>query len=241
MAYVSMKQMLETGVHFGHQTRRWNPKMRPFIFGARNGIHIIDLQQTVKLYRTAHDKIVETVANGGRVRQFHVTNRWMGGTLTNFATIQKSIERLKKLEAMFADGSVNRYQKKEILTLQREMAKLELTLGGIKDMDRLPQLAFIIDPNREEIAVKECRKLGIPIVAVTDTNCDPDVIDYIIPGNDDAIRAIKLFVTAMAEACLEGEAMRKDSKNKDAEEELKKAADAEAKAEEAPAVEAAAE
>ena len=242
MAYVSMKQMLETGVHFGHQTRRWNPKMRPFIFGARNGIHIIDLQQTVKLYRTAHDKIVETVANGGRVLfigtkrqaqeavaaeagragQFHVTNRWMGGTLTNFATIQKSIERLKKLEAMFADGSVNRYQKKEILTLQREMAKLELTLGGIKDMDRLPQLAFIIDPNREEIAVKECRKLGIPIVAVTDTNCDPDVIDYIIPGNDDAIRAIKLFVTAMAEACLEGEAMRKDSKNKDAEEELKK-------------------
>ena len=202
MAYVSMKQMLETGVHFGHQTRRWNPKMRPFIFGARNGIHIIDLQQTVKLYRTAHDKIVETVANGGRVvvigtkrqaqeavaaeagraGQFHVTNRWMGGTLTNFATIQKSIERLKKLEAMFADGSVNRYQKKEILTLQREMAKLELTLGGIKDMDRLPQLAFIIDPNREEIAVKECRKLGIPIVAVTDTNCDPDVIDYIIPG-----------------------------------------------------------
>ena len=180
-------------------------------------------------------------AEAGRAGQFHVTNRWMGGTLTNFATIQKSIERLKKLEAMFADGSVNRYQKKEILTLQREMAKLELTLGGIKDMDRLPQLAFIIDPNREEIAVKECRKLGIPIVAVTDTNCDPDVIDYIIPGNDDAIRAIKLFVTAMAEACLEGEAMRKDSKNKDAEEELKKAADAEAKAEEAPAVEAAAE
>ena len=262
MAYVSMKQMLETGVHFGHQTRRWNPKMRPFIFGARNGIHIIDLQQTVKLFRTAHDKLVETVAKGGKVLfigtkrqaqeavaaeagragQFHVTNRWMGGTLTNFATIQKSIERLKKLEAMFEDGSVNRYQKKEVLTLQREMAKLELTLGGIKNMDRLPQIAFIIDPNREEIAVKECRKLGIPIVAVTDTNCDPDLIDYIIPGNDDAIRAIKLFVTAMAEACLEGEAMRKDAKNKDAEEELKKAAAAEEKAEEAPvAAEAAAE
>ena len=223
MAYVSMKQMLETGVHFGHQTRRWNPKMRPFIFGARNGIHIIDLQQTVKLYRTAHDKIVETVANGGRVLfigtkrqaqeavaaeagragQFHVTNRWMGGTLTNFATIQKSIERLKKLEAMFADGSVNRYQKKEILTLQREMAKLELTLGGIKDMDRLPQLAFIIDPNREEIAVKECRKLGIPIVAVTDTNCDPEELDYIIPGNDDAIRAVKLITSKMADAVIE--------------------------------------
>ncbi len=247
MAYVSMKQMLETGVHFGHQTRRWNPKMRPFIFGARNGIHIIDLQQTVKLYRTAHDKVVDTVASGGRVLfigtkrqaqeavaaeagragQFHVTNRWMGGTLTNFATIQKSIERLKKLEGMFADGSVNRYQKKEVLTLQREMDKLEATLGGIKNMDRLPQLAFIIDPNREEIAVKECRKLGIPIVAVTDTNCDPDVIDYIIPGNDDAIRAIKLFVTAIADAALEGEAMRKDAKPGDAEAELQKAAEAE--------------
>ena len=224
MAYVSMKQMLETGVHFGHQTRRWNPKMRPFIFGARNGIHIIDLQQTVKLYRTAHDKIVETVANGGRVLfigtkrqaqeavaaeagragQFHVTNRWMGGTLTNFATIQKSIERLKKLEAMFADGSVNRYQKKEILTLQREMAKLELTLGGIKDMDRLPQLAFIIDPNREEIAVKECRKLGIPIVAVTDTNCDPDDVEYGIPANDDAIRSVKLLADFIADAVVAG-------------------------------------
>ena len=230
MAYVSMKQMLETGVHFGHQTRRWNPKMRPFIFGARNGIHIIDLQQTVKLFRTAHDKIVETVANGGKVLfigtkrqaqetvaseaaragQPSVTNRWMGGTLTNFVTIQKSIERLKKLEGMFADGSINRYQKKEILVLQRELDKLNLTLGGIKDMDSLPQLVFIIDPHREEIAVKECRKLGIPIVAVTDTNCDPDVIDYIIPGNDDAIRAIKLFVNAMAEACIEGAAQSKE-------------------------------
>ncbi|WP_273525418.1 30S ribosomal protein S2 [Mailhella massiliensis] len=230
MAYVSMKQMLDTGVHFGHQTRRWNPKMRPFIFGARNGIHIIDLQQTVKLFRTAHDKIVETVANGGKVLfigtkrqaqeavaaeaaragQPSVTNRWMGGTLTNFVTIQKSIERLKKLEAMFADGSINRYQKKEILSFQRELDKLNLTLGGIKDMDSLPQLVFIIDPHREEIAVKECRKLGIPIVAVTDTNCDPDVIDYIIPGNDDAIRAIKLFVNAMAEACIEGAAQSKE-------------------------------
>ena len=223
MAYVSMKQMLETGVHFGHQTRRWNPKMRPYIFGARNGIHIIDLQQTVKLFRVAYDKVVDTVANGGKVlfigtkrqaqeavateatkaNQYYVTNRWMGGTLTNFVTIQKSVERLKKLEGMFADGSINRYQKKEILLLEREMQKLEQTLGGIKNMDRLPQLAFIIDPHREDIAVKECRKLGIPIVAVTDTNCDPDVIDYIIPGNDDAIRAIKLFVTAFSEACQE--------------------------------------
>jgi small subunit ribosomal protein S2 len=232
MAYVSMKQMLETGVHFGHQTRRWNPKMRPYIFGARNGIHIIDLQQTVTLFRTAYDKMVDTVAKGGKVLfigtkrqaqesisveaaragQYHVANRWMGGTLTNFVTIQKSVERLKKLEGMFEDGSINRYQKKEILLLEREKNKLEETLGGIKNMDRLPQLAFIIDPNREEIAVRECRKLGIPIVAVTDTNCDPDLIDYIIPGNDDAIRAIKLFVTACAEACMEGEAMNKDSK-----------------------------
>ena len=180
MAYVSMKQMLETGVHFGHQTRRWNPKMRPFIFGARNGIHIIDLQQTVKLYRTAHDKIVETVANGGRVLfigtkrqaqeavaaeagragQFHVTNRWMGGTLTNFATIQKSIERLKKLEAMFADGSVNRYQKKEILTLQREMAKLELTLGGIKeDMDRAEAYRVELRGREELAGLVDCSKM----------------------------------------------------------------------------------
>ncbi len=231
MAYVSMKQMLETGVHFGHQTRRWNPKMRPYIFGARNGIHIIDLQQTVKLYRIAHDKVVDTVAKGGKVifigtkrqaqeavaaeasksGQYYVTNRWMGGTLTNFQTIQKSIDRMKKLETMFEDGTINKYQKKEILSLQRELDKLRLVLGGIREMERLPQLAFIIDPHRESIAVSECRKLGIPIVAVTDTNCDPDVIDFIIPGNDDAIRAIKLFVGHIAEACREGDAMRKDS------------------------------
>ena len=233
MAYVTMKQMLETGVHFGHQTRRWNPKMKPYIFGARNGIHIIDLQQTLKLFKDAYDKMADVVAKGGKVlfigtkrqaqeavaseasraNQYYVTNRWMGGTLTNFVTIQKSIERLKKLESMFEDGSINRYQKKEILLLEREMHKLEESLGGIKNMDRLPQLAFIIDPNREDIAVKECRKLGIPIVAVTDTNCDPDNIDFIIPGNDDAIRAIKLFVTAFAEACMDGEAMKKDERN----------------------------
>ena len=250
MAYVTMKQMLETGVHFGHQTRRWNPKMRPYIFGARNGIHIIDLQQTVKLFRVAYDKVVETVANGGKVlfigtkrqaqeavaaeatraNQYYVSFRWMGGTLTNFVTIQKSIERLKKLEGMFADGSINRYQKKEVLLLEREVAKLEQALGGIKGMERLPQLAFIIDPNREDIAVKECRKLGIPIVAVTDTNCDPDVIDYVIPGNDDAIRAIKLFVGAFAEACIEGEAAARD-KGDNAEEAMEQAAAAETAAE----------
>ena len=231
MPYVSMKQMLETGVHFGHQTRRWNPKMRPFIFGARKGIHIIDLQQTVKLYRKAHDFIAETVARGGKIifvgtkRQaqdvikaeaercgmFHVTNRWLGGTLTNYQTIRTSIGRLKKLEAMFEDGSVNRFLKKEIVGMEREVAKLNLTLGGIKDMEEPPAAAFIIDPHREEIAVKECRKLGIPIVAVDDTNCETDLIDYVIPGNDDAIRAIKLFAAAMADACVEGLASAKDS------------------------------
>lgn len=261
MAYVSMKQMLETGVHFGHQTRRWNPKMRPFIFGARNGIHIIDLQQTVKLFQKAHDFLSDTVAAGGKVifvgtkrqaqeavkseagraGQFYVTNRWMGGALTNFATIKKSIERLKKLEGMFADGTINKYAKREILTFQREVEKLNLSLGGIKDMDGLPQAAFIIDPKREEIAVLECRKLGIPIVAVVDTNCDPDLIDYVIPGNDDAIRAIKLFVNSMAEACMEGDARRKDASGggKADEADAVEAMTAKAAEAEAPAAEAA--
>ena len=231
MPYVTMKQMLETGVHFGHQTRRWNPKMRPFIFGARKGIHIIDLQQTVKMYRKAHDFISDTVARGGKVifvgtkRQaqdvikseaercgmFHVTNRWLGGTLTNYQTIRSSIARLKKLETMFEDGSVSRFLKKEVVRMEREVTKLNLTLGGIKNMEEPPAAAFVIDPHREEIAVKECRKLGIPIVAVVDTNCDPDLIDYIIPGNDDAIRAIKLFSSAMADACIEGQASTKDT------------------------------
>ncbi len=230
MAYVTMKQMLETGVHFGHQTRRWNPKMRPYIFGARNGIHIMDLQQTVKLFQRAHDRVVETVANGGKVifigtkRQaqesvrgeaercgmYFVTNRWMGGTLTNFQTIRRSIERLKRLETMFEDGTINRFTKKEILQFQREMDKLNTVLGGIKDMETTPALAFIVDPKREAIAVNECRKLGIKIMAIVDSNCDPDLIDYVIPGNDDAIRAIKLFVTAIADGCLEGQAAQKD-------------------------------
>ena len=230
MAYVTMKQMLETGVHFGHQTRRWNPKMRPYIFGARNGIHIMDLQQTVKMFATAHDFIVNTVAKGGKVlfigtkRQaqesvkaeaeragmFYVTHRWMGGTLTNFQTIKKSIDRLKTLEQMFEDGSISRYTKKEAVGMNREVKKLNLALGGIKDMSDAPKAAFVIDPKREQIAIQECRKLGIPVVAVVDSNCDPDMVDYIIPGNDDAIRAIKLFATHMADACLEGAAMQKD-------------------------------
>lgn len=241
MAYVTMKQMLETGVHFGHQTRRWNPKMRPYIFGARNGIHIIDLQQTVKMFQKAHDFIAETVAQGGkvmfvgtkpqareiikqeaaRVGMFSVTHRWMGGTMTNFQTIRSSIQRLKKLETMFEDGTVNRFVKKEIVRMQRDVEKLNLALGGIKDMESLPQAAFVIDPNREDIAIQECRKLNIPVVAVVDTNCDPDLIDFIIPGNDDAIRAIKLFSASIADACTEGAARMRDM-----DEAAEKAADA---------------
>ncbi|MEF2145830.1 MAG: 30S ribosomal protein S2 [Desulfovibrionaceae bacterium] len=232
MAYVTMKQMLETGVHFGHQTRRWNPKMRPYIFGSRNGIHIMDLQQTVKLFETAHDFIADTVAEGGKIlfvgtkRQaqdaikteaercgmFFVTHRWMGGMLTNFQTIKKSIDRLKKLEEMFEDGTINRFPKKEIVQMNREVGKLNNALGGIKDLTEPPAAMFVVDPKREHIAISECRKLGIPVVAVVDSNCDPDVVDYIIPGNDDAIRAIKLFATHIAEACMEGDARAEEAK-----------------------------
>ncbi|MGE4552360.1 MAG: 30S ribosomal protein S2 [Desulfovibrionaceae bacterium] len=262
MAYVTMKQMLETGVHFGHQTRRWNPKMRPFIFGARNDIHIIDLQQTVKLFQVAYDFIVDTVAKGGKVlfigtkRQaqeaikseaercgmFYVTNRWMGGTLTNFQTIKRSIDRLKKIEGWFEDGTITKFPKKEIVGMEREVVKLNNALGGIKDLGDLPQCAFVIDPKREHIAVQECRKLHIPVVAIVDTNCDPDVIDYVIPGNDDAIRAIKLFAAHIAEACMEGAAVRGEEQAKAEDEagaEAKAAADkkpapkAEVKAEDA--------
>ncbi|MGL4722544.1 MAG: 30S ribosomal protein S2 [Desulfovibrionaceae bacterium] len=231
MAYVSMKQMLETGVHFGHQTRRWNPKMRQYIFGVRNGIHIIDLQQTVKLYKAAHDKIVDVAASGGKILfvgtkrqaqeaimeeakrcgQFYITNRWLGGTLTNHATITQSINRLKKIDKMFEDKSTDAYNKKEILELDRERKKLEAAVGGIKDMNGLPDIVFIIDPHRETIAIKECKKLRIPVVAVTDSNCDPEPVDFVIPGNDDAIRSIKLFVAAIADATLEGIVLRKGS------------------------------
>ncbi len=226
MSYISMKEMLETGVHFGHQTRRWNPKMRPYIFGARKGIHIIDLQQTIPLFNAAYEFIQDVVAKKGKVlfvgtkRQardiiqeeaercgmFHVTQRWMGGTLTNFRTIKGRIDRLKKLEEMFEDGSINRFPKKEIVGMQRELVKLQAALGGIKNMEGYPQAGFCVDPRREDIAVQEFRRLGIPIVAVTDTNCDPDLVDYVVPGNDDAIRAIKLFAAKIADACLEGQA-----------------------------------
>lgn len=221
---LNMKELLEAGVHFGHQTRRWNPKMKPYIFGSRNGIHIIDLQRTVKLFSTAYDFVARTVADGysvifigtkkqahdsiieesDRCGMFNVVNRWLGGTLTNFQTIKKSINRLKELENMIEDGTIHRYTKKEALKMEKEMIKLERNLGGIKNMDELPGAAFIVDPKKENIAVKEVKKLGIPLIAIADTNCDPDDIDYIIPGNDDAIRAIRLVCSKIADACIEG-------------------------------------
>jgi small subunit ribosomal protein S2 len=224
MANVSMKSLLEAGVHFGHQTNKWNPKMKPFIFGARNNIYIIDLQQTVGLFQTAYNFVVSRVAEGGKVlfvgtkkqaqesiaeeagrcRMPYVNNRWLGGMLTNFVTIKKRIDRLNLLDRMFADDTVRAFPKKEILMLQKEREKLEKVLGGIRHLESLPAALFVIDPKMEEIAVSEARKLKIPIVAVVDTNCDPDLIDYIIPGNDDAIRAIKLFCSKFSEAVLEG-------------------------------------
>lgn len=231
MSYLSMKQLLEAGVHFGHQTKRWNPKMKPYIYGARNGIYIIDLQKTVNLFKTAYEFIADSVAQGGEVifvgtkkqaqesikeetercGMFYVNHRWLGGTLTNFVTIRKGIERLKYLEGIIADGSVHKFTKKEALNLDREREKLERNLGGIKEMQVLPKAMFVIDPHKERIAVLEARKLGIPLVSIVDTNCDPDEIDYIIPGNDDAIRAIRLVTAKMADACLEGKKRKEES------------------------------
>ncbi|MEK7378996.1 MAG: 30S ribosomal protein S2 [Candidatus Binatota bacterium] len=232
MAELSMKQLLEAGVHFGHQTSRWNPKMKPFIFGARNGIHIIDLQQTVTMFKDVAVFVRDLVAGGGNVLfvgtkkqaqdsireeakrcgMFHVHNRWLGGTLTNFSTIRQSIERLRKLEEMENDPRiVEALTKKEMLGLKREKEKLEQSLGGIKGMKKLPDAIFVIDPNQEEIAVKEARKLRIPVVAVIDTNCDPDMVDCKVPGNDDAIRAIRLFCAAIADAVIEGKNLYEQS------------------------------
>ena len=224
MANISMKLLLEAGVHFGHQTNKWNPKMKPYIFGARNGIYIIDLQQTVGMFQAAYEFVVDMVGSGGellfvgtkkqsqeavkeeseRSGMPYVNQRWLGGMLTNFNTINKRIERLNFLEKMFSDDSVKAFPKKEIMKLQKEMNKLEKVLGGIKIMKRLPGGLFVVDPKRESIAVKEAQKLKIPIVAIVDTNCDPDDIDYIIPGNDDAIRAIKLFSSKISDAVIEG-------------------------------------
>ncbi|MBW2149613.1 MAG: 30S ribosomal protein S2 [Deltaproteobacteria bacterium] len=239
MQSVTMKQLLESGVHFGHQTRRWNPKMKSYIFGARNGIHIIDLQQTVKLFRKAYQFLCETVADGEsvlfvgtkkqaqnavqqeamRCGMFYVNNRWLGGMLTNFHTIKKSIIRMKELEAMLRKEETSQsYTKKEILGFQRELGKLEKSLIGIKDMDRLPGAVYLIDPRKERIALNEAKKLRIPIVAIVDSNCDPDGIDYPIPGNDDAIRAISLFTARVADACVEGLELRQERLRSEVEE-----------------------
>lgn len=219
-----MKQLLEAGVHFGHQTRRWNPKMSKYIFTERNGIYIIDLQKTVKMMEHAYNFIRDLAANGGNVLfvgtkkqaqeavkeeatrcdMFYVNHRWLGGTLTNFQTIRKRIERLHELERMEEDGTFDVLPKKEVVLLKKEKAKLEKFLGGIKHMKKLPDAIFVIDPRKERIAVAEARKLNIPIVAIVDTNCDPDEVDYVIPGNDDAIRAVRLFTGKIADAILEG-------------------------------------
>ena len=227
---LTMSEMMEAGVHFGHQTKRWNPKMKTFIFGARSGIHIIDLQHSVKAFRRAFDFLVNTVAAGkpvlfvgtkkqaqdvireeaGRAGQFFVTNRWLGGTLTNFHTVKGSIERLQLIEKMATDGTFERMTKKEVIRISREREKLEKALGGIKNMGELPGAVFIIDVVKEHIAVSEARKLEIPIVAIVDTNCDPDVIDYAIPGNDDAIRSIRLFASKVSDACQLGQKLQRE-------------------------------
>lgn len=231
---ITMRQLLEAGVHFGHQTRRWNPKMRTYIFGARNGIHIIDLQKTAPLFRTAYRAVVEMISRGGhvlfvgtkkqaqevvieearRAGQFFITQRWLGGMLTNYRTVKQSIDRLKSLEKMKIDGTYEALNKKERLVREAEREKLEKNLGGIKDMPGLPSALFVIDPKHEHIAVSEANKLGIPIIAITDTNCDPDEISYVIPGNDDALRAIKLFVGKVADACIEG-SRRREAQGRD--------------------------
>jgi small subunit ribosomal protein S2 len=222
-----MKQLLEAGVHFGHQTKRWNPKMKKYIFTSRNGIYIIDLQQTVKMFRTSYD-VVRNMAAEGRTILFvgtkkqaqeaveeeakrcgapFVNQRWLGGMLTNFQTIRKSLDRLQRLSEIGTDGTAEKLPKKEVLKLEKERVKMEKVLGGIRELRRVPDALFVVDPSREQIAVLEARRLGVPIIAIVDTNCDPDLIDHIIPGNDDAIRAIKLFLAKIADAIIEGKAV----------------------------------
>ncbi|MBM3767686.1 MAG: 30S ribosomal protein S2, partial [Acidobacteria bacterium] len=224
MPAISMKELLEAGVHFGHQTKRWNPKMKEYIFGERNGIYIVDLQKTLKLFKEAMAFVAEAASQGKNVlfvgtkrqaqeaiaeeatrcQMFYVNNRWLGGLLTNYSTVKKSIERLKLLEDMHETGNYGNRTKKEIIQLERERKHLSQNLSGIRDMGRLPDVLFVIDSNKEDIAVKEARRLNIPVVAVVDTNCDPDQVDHVIPGNDDALRAIRLFTNKIAEACIEG-------------------------------------
>ena len=231
MASITMKELLEAGVHFGHQTKRWNPKMKQYIFGERNGIYIIDLQKTLKLFKEATQFVADLIGQGkiilfvGTKRQaqdaiaeeanrcgmYFVNQRWLGGLLTNFSTIQKSIKRLKELDSMATDGRYEILPKKEVTRLERERTALEKNLSGIKNMPRLPDALFVIDSKNEEIAVAEARRLGIPVIAIVDTNCDPDFVDYVIPGNDDALRAIRLFTVKISDSVIEGQGMTKDA------------------------------
>ena len=224
MANITMKELLEAGVHFGHQTKRWNPKMKEYIFGERNGIYIIDLQKTLKMFKEASKFVQELASDGrlvlfvgtkrqaqeaiaeeaGRCGMFYINQRWLGGLLTNWVTVQKSVKRLKELDEMATDGRYELLPKKEVVKLERERKHLQANLAGIKHLSRLPDALFVIDSNKEQIAVKEARKLGIPVVAVVDTNCDPSEVDYIIPGNDDALRAIRLFASKIADSIVEG-------------------------------------
>ena len=240
MSYITMKELLEAGVHFGHQTKRWNPKMKPYIFGARNGIYIIDLQKTVRMFKDVYDFIVDLAANGesilfvgtkkqaresiyeeaNRCEMFYVHNRWLGGMLTNFQTIKQSIDRLNYLNNIINDGSINLFPKKERLKLQKSRVKLDDVLGGIRSMNKLPGAIFIVDPKNEAIAVREGKRLNIPIIAIVDTNCDPDDIDYIIPGNDDAIRAIRLISSRIAQACIEGKQRLLEKQQAEADKEI---------------------
>ena len=245
-----MKELLEAGVHFGHQTKRWNPKMKEYIFGERNGIYIIDLQKTLKMFKEA-SKFVQDLANDGRIvlfvgtkRQaqdaiaeeaqrcgmFYINQRWLGGLLTNWVTVQKSVKRLKELDEMATDGRYELLPKKEVIKLERERKHLQANLAGIKNMSRLPDAIFVIDSNKEQIAVREARKLGIPVVAVVDTNCDPSEVDYVIPGNDDALRAIRLFTSKISESIAEGAQLMTDKQVAD----MQAAADAAQAATEAP-------
>ncbi|MBW2374793.1 MAG: 30S ribosomal protein S2 [Deltaproteobacteria bacterium] len=227
---IGLRALIDAGVHFGHQTKRWNPRMRPYIYGARNGIHIIDLDQTAELFKRAYAFVTDTVGRGGhvlfvgtkrqaaevvreeaeRAGQFYATGRWLGGTLTNYRTMKGGIDRLRDIEQQVEDGTIDALRKKEALSIRREGEKLEKYLGGIKLMSGLPSALFVVDPHNEHIAVNEARKLHIPIVALTDTNCDPDLIDFVIPGNDDAIRAIKLIASRVADACIEGSQQRRE-------------------------------
>jgi small subunit ribosomal protein S2 len=230
LANITMKELLEAGVHFGHQTKRWNPKMKEFIFGERNGIYIIDLQKTLKMFKEASKFVQDLAAEGkivlfvGTKRQaqdaiseeaqrcgmFYINQRWLGGLLTNWVTVQKSVKRLKELDDMATDGRYELLPKKEVIKLERERKHLQANLAGIKEMSRLPDAIFVIDSNKEQIAVREARKLGIPVVAVVDTNCDPSEVDYVIPGNDDALRAIRLFTSKISESIAEGAQLMTD-------------------------------